>query len=106
MGAGMGSQSDIGSRTEFGSRSFDMYSNDFQNHYSNYYGQRGYTYNDYVPAYQYGYDLANSQSFQRNDWATVEPEARSTWEERHPGTWDQFSEAVRHAWESVTGNVR
>jgi hypothetical protein len=105
MGAGMGSQSDLGSQTGYGIRDFDSYTNDFQNHYSNYFGQRGYTYNDYIPAYQYGYDLANNQRFQGSDWTVIESDARTSWEERHPGTWEQFKDAVHHAWQSVRDSV-
>lgn len=92
----------LGTDQTMGTSDFAMYDNDFRNHYSNYYGQGGYTYNDFLPAYQYGYDLANNQRYAHRDWNTVEPEARQTWEERHPGTWDQFKAAIQHAWDSVT----
>ncbi|MDD5370653.1 MAG: hypothetical protein PHQ40_16345, partial [Anaerolineaceae bacterium] len=75
------------------------------NHYANFYAQRGYTFDDYLPAYQYGYDLANNERYKRSDWTFIEAEARTDWDERHPGTWDQFKDAVYHAWQSARDNV-
>jgi hypothetical protein len=39
----------------------------------------------------------------RREWATVEPDARRDWEQRHKGTWEEFKEAIRHAWDQVRG---
>jgi hypothetical protein len=81
---------------------FDFYDADFRNHYANTFGDRGYTYNQYMPAYRYGYDLARNDRYRDMNWTSVEPDARRFWDERHPGTWDEFKDAVYHAWMSVT----
>ena len=51
-----------------------------------------------------GYTLANDPRYQ-GSWAKVEPEARSHWEERNPGTWEQFKDAVHHAWMKIRGKA-
>jgi hypothetical protein len=101
----IGMEGYTGTDRGLGSRNFAFYENDFRNHFSSAYASRGMAYNDYVPAYQYGYDLGNNPDYQGQSWTVVEPEARSYWEERNPGTWDQIKDAVKHAWESVTNSV-
>jgi hypothetical protein len=98
----LGTEGYVGTDRGLGSHDYAYYENDFRNHFSTSYANRGVAYNDYIPAYQYGYDLANNPQYRDQDWNTLEPEARSYWEERHPGTWDQIKDAVRHAWERVT----
>ncbi|MDD5371697.1 MAG: hypothetical protein PHQ40_21660, partial [Anaerolineaceae bacterium] len=67
----MGSQEEIGAQTGLGTRNFNTYTSEFQNHYANFYAQRGYTFDDYLPAYQYGYDLANNERYKRSDWTFI-----------------------------------
>ncbi len=100
-GMGSAAMGDTGFRVE----TFDYFETDFRNHYANSFGDRGYTYNQYMPAYRYGYDLASNPRYTQNDWSVVEPEARQYWEDRHPGTWEQFKDAVHHAWMSVRNAI-
>lgn len=79
-------------------RSFDQYEAGFRSHYVNNFSDRGYGYNQYMPAYRYGYDLANNERYSSMDWNLIEPDARNYWEERHPGTWPDFRDAVYYAW--------
>ena len=81
---------------------FETYNTAYNKHYSAHFANSGYTYDQFTPAYRYGYNLAGDQRF-HGDWATVEPEARRHWEERNKGTWDEFKDAVHHAWDSVRG---
>jgi hypothetical protein len=79
----------------------DLGTNDF-NHFETTMAGSGYTYDQYLPAYRYGYDLATNDRFAGyTTWDQVEPEARRYWNERNPDTWDRFKGAVRHAWEEV-----
>jgi len=65
-----------------------------------------YTYDQYLPAYRYGYDLAVNERFRDyTDWNSVETDARRYWEERNPGTWERFKNAVQHAWQEVKESV-
>jgi hypothetical protein len=75
----------------------------FHNHYNAYLSNTGYPYDYYLPAYRYGHGLASSARYKNNTWDVVEPDVRRDWEREHPGTWDRFRDAVRHAWEDATG---
>jgi len=79
----------------------------WRNHYQKNFANSGGQYEQYEPAYQYGYDLYNDQRYKNWDWNRLEPEARRTWEQRNPNSaWDQAKSAVRYAWESVAQKVR
>jgi hypothetical protein len=84
---------------------FESFDSDFR---SDFKGRRidgGYTYDQYAPVYRYGYMLANDQRYAGQGWSAIEPEARTRWEERNPGTWDQFKDSVREAWDRVRGRA-
>jgi len=81
---------------------FETFDTEFRSDFQKRFGTRGYTYEQYLPAYRFGHDLANDERY-RGDWATVEPEARRYWEEKNKGTWEEFRDAVRYAWQKVTG---
>jgi len=82
--------------------SFDSYTNDFRTHFNSKYGTSGYNYDQYSPAYRYGYNLASNQSY-TGDWSTYEPDIRQRWEERNQGTCQDFKDAIRYAWDKVRG---
>lgn len=79
--------------------SYDTYDPRFRTHFDSYYGKSGHSYDRYKPAYRYGFDLA--RYYRNYEWDRVEPEARRRWEERNPGTWEEFKEAVSNAWQQV-----
>lgn len=79
---------------------FNTYDDRFRNHFQSSY-TTDYTYEQFQPAYRYGFDLAHDERYRDRDWQEVEPEARQRWDERNPGTWDRFKGAVRHAWEEI-----
>ena len=80
---------------------FKRYESDFRNNFNTNYGSRGMNYNDYRPAYQFGYGLGRDRRFNNYDWNRMEPEARSAWEQRYgQGTWNNMREPVRYAWEA------
>ena len=85
--------------------SFENLDSDFRNNYSQRYGRSGYNYEQYQPAYRYGYNLATHDRFRNQDWSAVEPEARRYWEERNQGTWDDFKDSIRYAWDKVRGRA-
>jgi len=58
----------------------------------------------YQPAYRYGFESANRYS--GRDWTDVESDLRTNWnsyEHRGSSTWEQVKDAVRDAWDRVTG---
>ena len=82
---------------------YDAYDTAFRSHHKKTFAKAGGTYEDYSPAYRFGYDLAGDDRYASGDWTTVEPEARKSWEKSHKGTWEQFKDAIHHGWEKVTG---
>ena len=74
-------------------------------HYEANFDTRGYTFEQYSTAYRYGEHLATETPFGGGKWTAVEPEARRYWEERNPGTWNDFRDAVRYAWEQAQQKV-
>jgi hypothetical protein len=66
-------------------------------------GSSGSGYDEYEPAYRYGYDLASDKRYSGRQWDDIEADARRDWEGAHPGSaWERFKASVRHAWERVT----
>jgi len=101
--AGVGATADVvGQNAE---DNYGRYDSDFHTHYQTYATNSGYTYDQYAPVYRYGYGLASDPTYSDRDWSSVEPDARRRWEERNPGTWEQFKESVHYAWDKVRGKV-
>ena len=70
----------------------------YRQHWQENYGNLGGRWEDYSPAYEYGSTAASSTLYRDRDWNSVEPELRSDWESRYPGsTWERFKDSVRHA---------
>ena len=64
-------------------------------------------YDFWQPAYRYGYDSA--RQYPNKKWQDVEADLRSNWDQyefRHHDhtTWEQMKDAVRDAWDRITGN--
>ena len=76
----------------------------FTKHYENHFARRGHSYDEYGPAYQYGWELAANFP-ERVAWRAVEADARAHWEEQNPGTWDDLKEAIRYGWEQARQHV-
>ncbi|ALA59127.1 YsnF/AvaK domain-containing protein [Nitrospira moscoviensis] len=83
---------------------------DYRLHWTQNYGAGAIPYEHYGYAYRFGSTLGSGRNLESSDWTQLEPEARRRWEERNQGTWDQFKDAVRYAWErgkrKVSGEER
>jgi uncharacterized protein (TIGR02271 family) len=84
-------------------RGFDTYDADFRRHYTTGLASRGQPYEHWSPGYRYGYEMASDSRYAGHDWTAIEPEARHDWEARHQGTWDEFKDTIRYAWDKVRG---
>jgi hypothetical protein len=100
-GAGVGAAGDVAGESV--EDAYSRYDNDFRTHYQSNASNTGYTYDQYAPVYRYGYGLANDPMYRDRDWSTIESDARTRWEERNPGTWEQFKDSVRYAWDKARG---
>lgn len=85
---------------------YDRYQDDFRKHFTESYSSHGFSFDQFAPAYRYGYDLATNQRFQGQNWESILPDAKAYWEERHPGTWDRFKDSIRYAWMRVSNRTR
>ena len=79
---------------------------DFRRHWTTHFQSAGTPYESYTPAYGYGAELGADPRYAGRDWATIEPDARRDWEQRSPGTWERFKDAIRHAWDGARGDHR
>jgi uncharacterized protein (TIGR02271 family) len=82
-------------------RGFDTCAADFRRYHTTTFAGSGMHYEDYEPAYRYGYDLGMHERYRGRDWVVLEPEARRDWEAHHPGTWERFKDAIRYGWDKV-----
>jgi len=96
-------QSNISTMTTAAGMGFDTYASDFRNDFTTRYGDRGYTYDRYEPAYRYGYTIANDRRYAGKDWSAIESDVRSDWEKNNQGAWEDFKDSVRYAWDRVRG---
>lgn len=82
---------------------FESYNSDFQSYYNSNLTNSGYTYEQYSPVFRYGYGLANDERYHGRQWNDIETTARTDWEAKNPGTWEQFKDSVQYAWQRATG---
>ena len=86
-----------------GATSATFNDNDYRRHWQNTYGSSGARYEDYAPAYQYGYQMAGEERYRNYHWADAEPEVRQQWESSNAGhPWERVKDAIRYGWEKVT----
>jgi uncharacterized protein (TIGR02271 family) len=87
-----------------GDMGFDEYEPMFRNHYQTTYSGTGRTYDEFRPAYNYGYTLANDPRYRDRSWNEIEMDARRDWETRHADSpWEGVKDTIRDAWAAVTG---
>jgi hypothetical protein len=82
------------------------YETDFKQHYEHNYASTGYGYDQYRPAYHYGFELAKDLRYSEMDWNTLELQAHRNWDEGTMGSWGRYKDAVRYGWErGSSGNT-
>lgn len=89
--------------TSSSSSSFESFDSDFRSNYNSNFAKSGYSYDQFAPVYRYGHGLGTNKRYNSGEWTTVEPEARKQWEERNPGTWEQFKDAIQYSWNRARG---
>lgn len=78
---------------------------DFETDFRSRYGSvSGAKYNDYAPAYQYGYTTASDQRYKGRAFSDVENDLRTDYLRNNPNSsWDRVKGAIEYGWEKVTG---
>jgi uncharacterized protein (TIGR02271 family) len=77
---------------------------EFRRHWAASGRSSGLSYEEYDPAYRFGRQLSGEGG--AGEWSAAEADVRRRWEERSPGTWERFKDAIRHAWEGGRGRRR
>lgn len=85
----------------------EAYESSYRTHYNTSYASTNRPYSDYEPAYRYGTMMVMDERYRGRNWSAVEPEIRRQWEQEHShqGSWDDFKDAVHHAWDHVTNTT-
>ena len=71
----------------------------YREHFGTTFGDTGRSYEHYEPAYRFGSRLANEDAAGNMAWDSLEADAQRRWEERNPGTWNDYGDAVRYSYE-------
>jgi len=83
-----------------GTRSWDEVMPTYHKSWQQQYGTTGGRWEDYEPAYRYGYESYNSPRYRGRTWQQVEPDLRADWETRYPrNPWEKVKSAVQGIWE-------
>jgi hypothetical protein len=76
---------------------------DFRNHYQGVYGSTG-RYEDYSPAYEFGYRMAGEDRYRGRNFTDVEPDLRRDYETTYPNSsWERMKDSIRYGWDRLTG---
>ncbi len=79
---------------------------DFRKHFSTAFPGGTAKYDDYAPAYRYGYEAANDPRYKGRDYSQIESDLRSDYAKRYPNsTWDRMKDSVQYGWNKVTGKT-
>ena len=77
---------------------------EFRKDWDSRYASSGGSFDDYRPAYEYGYQSASDPRYQGRSWSDVEEDLRTDYMRNHPNSsWDRAKGAVRYGWEKVIG---
>jgi hypothetical protein len=81
---------------------YEAFDSAYRHHYETFLASSGTPYEEYLPIYEYGYNLAIDESYRHRHWEEIEPEVRREWERRGAATpWEEFESSVQHAWREV-----
>jgi hypothetical protein len=80
------------------------YAGDFRLHYERTFVATGVPFEQYSPAYEYGYQMAGEPRYRGRNFNDVEGDLRRDYERAHPNsTWEKMKDAVRYGWDRLTG---
>ncbi|HEX9171384.1 MAG TPA: YsnF/AvaK domain-containing protein [Telluria sp.] len=96
----LGGTDKLSGSNNFSGNNDDSY---YRSHWNSNYASSGKSYDEFAPAYQYGSTARNSDMYRGRPWEEIEPNLRSDWTARNPGsTWESMKAAVRHGWDRLT----
>ncbi|HEY3998415.1 MAG TPA: hypothetical protein VGO93_06090 [Candidatus Xenobia bacterium] len=77
----------------------------FVQHFQDNYRDRGFTYSEVGPAYEFGYLRGQEGRFTGRSWDMISYDVRAEWEEIHPGTADAMVMAMRYGFERARSRL-
>jgi hypothetical protein len=78
----------------------------FRRHYQIHYHDRGYSYEEYEPAYCLGYELVAIHGQGNRTWDDVEGKARRRWKRQGEAlSWEEVRGAVEHGWNEAREGI-
>jgi sporulation protein YlmC with PRC-barrel domain len=87
-------------------RGFTSFEDELRRHHLTVAADSGLTYEDMLPAYRHGYDLASGDRYLGRSWDGVATEVRAEWEARHPTPpWERAGVAIQGAWDRYRGSL-
>lgn len=81
----------------------DEFDKDFRGDFARRYTGRGFTYDQYEPAYRFGGDYGSDPRYHGREWGDIELQVRRDWESSGKGTWENFKDAIRNGWDVARG---
>jgi hypothetical protein len=86
-------------REEVGDPDYDAHADAFQTHYTSTYGSGDGSYEDYEPAYRYGYESAYSDDYRNRAYLDAEDDLRTGYSSRYSDRdYDTDRDAVRYGY--------
>lgn len=85
--------------TDAASSSYDTDVDVYREHYGTAFANSGRDYGHYEPAYRFGSRMAREDAASGLAWVDLEADAQRRWEERNPGTWNDYGDAIRYSYE-------
>jgi len=81
------------------------YDTDFERDFQSRYGSdKTLRYQDYAPAYRYGYEMAKDPRYRGRNFDEIGEDLRGDYMRRNPNsTWERVKDSVRYGWDKVTG---
>ena len=93
------------SRGERGTTGTSDYDTDFRRDFQSRYGSdNSLRYEDYAPAYRYGYEMASDPRYGGRRFEEVGEDLRKDYIRRYPNsTWERMKNSIQYGWDKVTG---
>jgi uncharacterized protein (TIGR02271 family) len=86
---------------------YDEFEPLLRSHFQTTYTDENYRFEDYAPAYRYGYEMRHNDRFHNRSWRDVENDIRRDFERRYPNrAWKEFREAVHQGFEVTSSRKR
>ena len=77
-------------------KKLEPYDKDFRSHHYLTYSDGDLSYDDYVAAYCYGYQLAGNARYDTKNWDEIEGQIQRSWEKEGDKTWETVVDALSY----------